>query len=315
MILENILYFLLSAIVLVISATFLVKSLSRIADFLRISEFTAAFIIMAVATSIPELFVGISSALSDVPALSLGNVIGASILDLTLLVGIFVLMGKGIKMENGKIGKDVYFMLIGIILLIGLFVHQQGLSRIDGIILVGFFIMNSIRLLRKRRKYKAKFEENNLRRWQIISSVFIFLVALVALFFSSKYAVTYASLIAIDFQLPEIIIGLFLLSLATVLPELIFGIRAVRMGHKEMAIGDQTGTVLANICLIAGIVAIIKPIEAVFMPFMISAAFLFVSAFIFITFLKSGKKIEVGEGIGLILLYILFMIIEFFAKP
>ena len=61
----NILYFVLSCVILIASGALLVKSLSKISRFLRISEFSAAFIIMAIATSLPELFVGISSALSN----------------------------------------------------------------------------------------------------------------------------------------------------------------------------------------------------------------------------------------------------------
>jgi cation:H+ antiporter len=270
---------------------------------------------MALATSIPELFVGISSALSNVPSISLGNVIGASILNLTLIMGIFILVGGGIKMNNGKVGKDIYYVLFSIILLITLFLIGQSLSRIDGLILLAFFVLNSYRMFQKRRKYEAKLRENNIKRLEIVLNVVIFMIALVALFLSSGYAVKYASLLAIDFQLPEIIIGLFLLSIATTLPELILGVRAIKLGHKEMAIGDQTGTVLANIALIVGIVALISPIKAEFTPFFVSSIFLLISTFIFITFLKSEKELKIGEGIGLILLYVFFMIVQFLMKP
>ena len=88
MVLLNLFYFGLSSIFLILSGVFLVKSLTKIAKFLGISEFSAAFIIMAFASSVPELFVGISSAISGNPGLSLGNVIGANILNLTLISGI-----------------------------------------------------------------------------------------------------------------------------------------------------------------------------------------------------------------------------------
>jgi len=314
MLIENLIYFIISAAALVISATFLVTSLSKIASFLRISEFSAAFIIMAVATSIPELFVGVSSALSGNPALSLGNVIGASILDLTLVIGIIVLVGKGIKIKNGKIGTDIYYVLGSIILLIGLFVIGNSLSRTDGIILVLFFLFNSYRMFKKRKKYRAEFGENRIKKIAVISSVAIFLISIVVLFIASDFAVKYASLIAEELKFPEIVVGLFLLSVATILPELIFGIRAVRMGHEEMAIGDQTGTVIANIALITGVVAIIQPIKAAFTPFIISAIFLLIAAFIFVVFLKSKREISIKEGIWLIFLYVLFVVMEIFLK-
>lgn len=310
----NLLFFILSAIALIISSIFLVKTLGKISSFLKISEFTAAFIIMAVATSIPELFVGISSAISGNPALSLGNVLGASIIDLTLIVGIFVLISKEIKIKKQRIGKDVYFVLASTLLLLILFIIGASLSRLDGGILVSFFIINSIRMIKKRKKYRLEYKEKKSKRGVVVGSVVIFILSLILLFIASKFAVDYASLLAIDLNLPPIIVGLFLLSFATTLPELIFGIQACKTGHESMAIGDQTGTVLANITLILGTVAIIKPITAEFVPFIISGLFLFISAFIFTTLIKSEHKLTLGEGLSLIFIYVLFTILELFTK-
>jgi len=308
--LTNSLYFALSCGILIISGVFLVKSLSKIARFLRISEFSAAFIIMAFATSIPELFVGISSALSNNSALSLGNIIGANILNLTLITGIIILISKKIK-TNQKIGKDAYFMLTGVILIILLYIIGKSLSRIDGVILLGFFFINVYRVFKKRKKYPKKIENGQEQQKKFLS-LLIFIIALIGLFISSNYVVKYASSLAIDLNFPKIIVGLFLLSIATTLPELVFGISASRLKHKEMSMGNQIGTIIANSTLILGIVAIISPIEAVFLPFLISAIFMFISALIFITFLVTGRKFETLEGIGLILLYVLFVMIEFF---
>ncbi len=309
---ENIIYFALSCAVLIVSGVYLVKSLSKIARFLHISEFSAAFIIMAIATSFPELFVGISSGLSGNSALSLGNIIGANILNLTLITGIIILLSREIKTDK-KIGKDGYFMLIGIILIIALFIIGKTLSRLDGVILLCFFFISSYRVLKKRKKYPKKIENGGGVQRKFIY-LLIFLVALVCLFISSNYVVEYASALAIDFKFPQIIIGLFLLSIATTLPELVFGISASRLKHKEMSIGDQIGTIIVNSTLVLGVVAIISPITAVFAPFLISAIFMFIAGFLFLTFLITGRKFETIEGVSLILIYVLFVIIEFFIK-
>ena len=308
---ENIIYFLIAGFVLIISGIYLVKSLSQIARFLKISEFTAAFIIMAFATSIPELFVGISSAIQGNPSLSLGNILGANIIDLTLLTGIFIVMAREIKFKSNKVGKGVYFMLSGIILLIVLYLIGNQLSRIDGAILLSLFAINFYRMFKKREKYKKELK-SEISREKGILNAFIFTGSLLALFLSSKYLVQYSHLLAIDFNVPEIIVGLFLISIATTLPELIFGINAVRMGHKEMAIGDQSGTVFTNICLVLGLVAVIHPITSDIIPFVISGLFMALSATMFVTFIKSGRKLTLYEGVILIMLYLIFIIIQFF---
>jgi len=308
----NLIYFIIAGIVLIISGGFLVSSLSKIARFLRISEFSAAFIIMAIATSLPELFVGISAALSNNSALSLGNVIGANILNLTVVSGIIILLGKEIKTDK-KINRDAYFMLICFFLIIVLYILGNSLSRIDGIILLSFFLINSYRELKKRKQYPKKIKDGQ-EKQKKFKYLLIFLMALIALFISSNYVVKYASAIAIDLNFPQIIVGLFLLSFATTLPELVFGISAGKLKHQQMGIGNQIGSIIANSTLILGIVAIISPIKVVAFQLFISSVFMFIGGFIFLTFSITGKKLEKLEGVSLILIYVLFIIIELFVR-
>jgi cation:H+ antiporter len=175
-----------------------------------------------------------------------------------------------------------------------------------------FFFIISYRVLNKRKKYKKKI--NHAGRKNQFYWLLIFLVSIVALFISANLAVRFATGLATDLNLPQIIIGLFLLSIATTLPELVFGISAATLKHKSMAIGDQVGTIITNTTLIIGIVAIIEPITAEFFSFITAGLFMLFSAFIFLTFLKTGSKFERIEGISLILIYVLFIIFEFFMK-
>jgi len=310
----DLIFFILTSSILIASATFLIISLNKIAHFLRISKFTSAFIIMAFATSAPELFIGISSGLSKTPELSLGNILGSCIIHFTLLAGLFILLGRGIKINNGKIGKDIYFVLFSILLLIILFLIGNSLSRIDGVILLSFFSLSYYRIFKKSKKYKAKLKKRTLKKSEIIIYSFTFIISLGILFVSSYYIVKFASAIAIDLKISNIIVGMFLLSLSTNLPELAFGFKAVKMGYKEMALGDLTGGTLTNIGLVIGIVSLISPITAPLNSFIVASIFLFVSAFIFITFMKSESEFKKIEGVSLILLYSLFMIIEFFIR-
>lgn len=308
--LNNLIYFILAGFLLALSGTFLIKSLRKISHFLRISEFTAAFIILPVATSSPELFVGISSALQGIPQLSLGNIIGGGMIDLILIIGIVILISGGIKM-NKETGKDIHLMLFSIILIIVLYLIGNSLSRIDGIILLSIFIINLFITLEKRKKYKKKLKENKKREYNIILNILIFLIALVVLFFSAIYAVKYASLLASDFNLPKIIVGLFFVSIATTLPEFILGIEAALMHHSKMGIGDLTGGVFMNITLVIGLVAIISPITAEFSPFLISILFLAVAALLLSYFMKTKNELCIKEGIFLILIYVAYVIFEF----
>jgi len=317
MLIANLAFFALSCLVLVLSGTWLVKSLTKIACFLRITEFSAAFIIMAIATSLPELFVGISSALEKNPAFSLGNIIGANIIDLTLLVGIFSMIGRGINIKDSKIKKDAFIMCIILILPVILFLIGNSLSRIDGIFLILVFCLYSYWIIKKGKKQKKELGYSVKKGdiflnvfWDALLTISLFIVCLVVLFFSSNYVVHYANLLAIDLIIPPIMIGLFMISIGTTLPELTFGSRAVLMGHSEMALGDQIGTIIVNSTLIIGITALIFPITANISLFLISGVFMLLVAFLFATFMESGSKLSIREGIALIFLYIFFVILE-----
>ena len=314
MLLANLTYFFASAFVLIISGIFLVKSLTKTSRYLGISEFSAAFIIMAFATSIPELFIGVSSAVNGDPSLSLGNIIGANILNLTIITGIIIISAGKIKLKPKKIHDDLNLMFISIILVIILFIIGRELSRIDGLILFSIFFVHTYQIFKKRKKYLKRKIEGSKRGLSRFYWLLIFMLALVGLFISSNFVVNSASGLAIDLGLPKILIGLFLISIATTLPELVFGISASNLRHKSMAIGDQIGTIVVNSTFILGVVAIIHPITAEFTTFIISAVFMLVSAFIFYTFVKTGNKLEKIEGVSLILIYVLFVIFEFFAK-
>jgi cation:H+ antiporter len=313
MLLENIAMFIVACLILFVSGTFLVRSLHKISNFLRISEFTAAFIIMAFATSVPELFVGISSAIAGNPALSLGNVIGSNLLNLTIITGIICLMGKGIKFKTKKVNYDIYYMFALVLAPIILFIVGNSLSRIDGAILIALFGFNIYRLLKKRKKYR-KVLKVPVYRWAVLLNFSIFIIALVGLFFSAQYAVKYATLLSVELALPPIMLGLFLISFGTTLPELTFGIRAASLGYGEMAIGDQIGTIITNSSLILGIVALIRPITANFAVFLISAMFMIFAAFLLITFIKTNKRIEATEAIALILIYVIFLVIQIYIQ-
>ncbi len=311
MLITNLIVFLIACIVLVTSGSLLVKTLTKIAAFLKMSEFVVGFIIMAFATSIPELFVGVTSALAGKSALALGNVIGANIINLTLVIGIAILLGRGIKIESKKTKTDSLYMVLIAALPMVLMIIGSSLSRIDGIILLAAFALYARRILKQRRLFKKEIEDG-IKKTEIILTTILFVFSLALLFLSARFVVKYATLLSVDLALPPIIVGLFIISIGTTLPELTFGSRAVLAGHSEMALGNLIGSVIVNSTLVLGITAIIFPITANLLLFSVSAIFMVVVAFLFATFVESGDKLYVKEGISLILLYVFFVIIEFY---
>ncbi len=305
----NLAWFAFASVLLIGSAAVVVKSLVVLARFLRMSEFVIAFILMAVSTSFPELFVGINAALTGNASLSLGNVIGSNIVDLTLILGITIVLARGISVRNPFIRTDALWMTGIAALPVALMLVGNGLSRLDGLVLLGVFCWYMLLMMYKRGSFPQPFR-NHISHWVGIVNLLIFVIATFVLYYGAKLVVHYGAALAVDLHLPRIFVGLFFVALGTSLPELAFGTIAVLRRHAQLNVGNVMGSVVVNSTLILGVTALIQPIMADYLLFMTSSLFMIFVCFLFATFVESGRKLSWKEGIVLIFVYVLFLIVE-----
>jgi cation:H+ antiporter len=309
----NLSLFILSCAILLASGSFFIEALTKIASFLKMSKFVVSFIIVGIATSLPEFFVGISSALAKQTSISLGNVIGSNIANLTIILGLPVLLARGIKIESKTTKKDAKYMFLISLLPLILMLIGKSLSRLDGVILIIVFVSYCTWLIKQRKSFQ-KIEESHIGRMEIILHSFLFIIAGILLQLSAKYTVRYATLLSIDIQLPQIFIGLFIIALGTSLPELVVGFQAVKKKHPDVVLGNIMGSVVANSTLVLGITALIFPISLQFFIFITSISFMILTTFLFTVFLESGEKIYVKQGLIMIAMYVIFILVEFYMK-
>lgn len=320
----NLALFVLACVFLVKSSGVLVKHLTRISSYFGLNEFAIGFIIMAISTSIPELFVGITSALEGNTAIALGNVIGSNIANLTIVIGIVVLFTRSMRIRSKIIRRDLVYMLVILIIPVlfmlwpptWLNAAQNGadatIGRFEGFLLIGIFCWYIYLTLKQEKSFHREIHRATKHEARI-GGIFT-LAALSVLFVSAHYVVQYGLRISEQLSVPPILIGIFLLGLGTSLPELSFEIKAAAMHHEEMALGDLIGSVIVNSTLVLGVTAIISPITANFFLFFTSAMWMIVIAFIFLTFAESDGGLNWKEAISLVMLYILFVIVEIYIK-
>ena len=309
-------------IALIKSGFYVVRSLISIAHFLNISEFSAAFILMAIATSLPELGIGVNAALNKAPLISLGNILGANILVLSFVFGLMILIDGNFKIKKHSPAHSSwlnFFLAISPIV----FLFDGELSRLDGLILISLFGVNLARLF----KFKAIFH-NHHRFWPSFVSHFenrpdglkisyffknllIFVVSVGILLFSAYLIVRSVNAVSLRFGLPQMLIGIFAVALGTTLPELSFGIKAALSRHEEMSLGNLLGTVVFNSTWILGIVSLISPIKITEpISFWISAVTMVLVIFLANLFLKSRDSLNRWEGAFLILIYLVFVVVQ-----
>lgn len=309
MILTNVLYFAIALLVLAFSAYLLLRAIEKLALFFRVSEFSLAFILIAVSTSFPELTVGITSAIKGIPSLSFGNVIGANILDLTMALAIPILIAGKLKIETKTEVKDAFYAFLVCILAVSLYIIGNGLSRIDGAILLAIFIIYSKKVMMKKKAKKSK--KSSVAKKEAFVYGIIFLISSLLLVVSAKYVVKYAHLIAIEAGLSDFIIGLLIVAIGTTLPELTVNTISVLTRHYSIAIGDSVGSISANLTLIVGLTALIHPIKGNFATTFGSGAFMIIVVYMFYLLIKDRTELKRVHGLALIFIYAAFLIFQY----
>jgi cation:H+ antiporter len=305
--------FILSFIVLSYAGSLLVRSLTRISELLGLSEYIVAFVLMSIATSIPEFFIGISSVIQKVPGLAMGNILGTNLLTLTLIIGTVAVASNGIKIDS-KISRQNFFLVFFIAFLPILLGTDGIISRGDGILLLISFGIFIWRLLGEKEYFTKRIKEMNFSLASILGTfknLRQFFIGIVLLVLSSFFIVESSKSIVENLNISFLFFGILFVALGTSLPELIFGIKAAFMKHSSMTLGNSLGSIAFNASFILGIIAVISPIKTDFGNdmFMVSF-FLFISFLLFNIFSYSQANISRKEGIVLLLLYIVFLFFQ-----
>lgn len=306
---------------LLIKATkILIFNLRKLSQSSRIGEFALTSFIMALATTLPELFVGITSALRNSPALSLGNVIGSNIVDLSLVIGGAAFIGGGLTVGGIFLKRDVFYaFLAGAAPMILLF--DRDLSRIDGLILIVLYGFYNFSVLVEGRKQinsqDSKKKElpahpknyHNSKGFQELALIFL---SAAVLLFASDMVVRSALKLASILGLPILVVGLLLVAIGTSLPELFFQASAARKHLPQMVFGNLLGSVVSNGTLIIGITALISPFRVTAYADYLLATMSYVFIFgLFYLFIRTKKRLERWEGALLILYFFVFACLEF----
>lgn len=314
----HILLVIFSALLLFRAANWLIQGITKVAQYLRWSEFVIAFFVIAIGGSLPNLFVGLSSVAHGIPQLSFGDVVGNSVVDLTLIVAVAVFVGSDL-LAKGKLVQTSAFLAISIALLPLLLILDGELGRGDGIALIIVFFGYAAWMFSKRKYYQQTYGENHkaplLQFRNFLVGFFQIILGGALLLFAAEGIVRSADFFANEFSLPIALIGILGLGLTSALPELYFAIAAARQKKSWMILGELTGSVIILTTLVLGIVAVLKPIVIEdFSPFAFARFFMILAALFFLIFIRTGRKVTKKEAVILIFLYLVFVAVELFTK-
>ena len=95
----------------------------------------------------------------------------------------------------------------------------------------------------------------------MLTQILFLLIGFTLLILGANFLVKGASNIAKTYNIPEILIGLTIVSIGTTLPELVVSIVSATAGNADIVLGNVIGSNLCNLLLILGIVTMLKPIK------------------------------------------------------
>ena len=262
----SILLILLGFVFLIKGADFLVDGARDIALKFHIPEIIIGLTIVSIGTSMPELFVSISSALSGYSDMAIGNAIGSNLCNVFLILGLSAII-RPIKFQRET--RLIEAPLCMAITIIFAYICNSDLmiSRKEAFILIGLFILfiiYTIVMSFEGKKFDKEDDNDEIiaskNNIPIIRSIINIIIGMVALKIGGDLTVNNAVIVAEKLNISEKIISLTILALGTSLPELVTSATAAFKGDSDIAVGNIIGSNIFNMLLIIGVSSFIKPI-------------------------------------------------------
>lgn len=258
---------------LVKGADFFVDGAAGIAGKCRISPLVIGLTVVAFGTSMPELAVSVTSAATGSADLSIGNVVGSNIANILLILGVSALICK-LPVRRSSLVLDIPVLLLASALLIGLGVWGNALEWWDGLIFLAVFAAYMVVLLKNARKgvqtapaeaekppatrLGTRYRELKARTWFLVILTLLGLGMVVG---GGTLLVEGAKYVARAAGMSERVIGLTVVAVGTSLPELVTSVVAAAKKQTDIAVGNIIGSNIFNILFIAGVSALVAPLE------------------------------------------------------
>ncbi|MBQ3324035.1 MAG: calcium/sodium antiporter [Muribaculaceae bacterium] len=266
------LLFFLGLGLLLLGANYLVDSSVAIAQRAKISNFIIGLTIVGIGTSAPELFVSIQSALTGHGDIAMGNVLGSNIANVFLIMGVTAtILPFEINREQSR--RDIP---IGIIVALLVFllandaiipgITENSMSRIDGIMLLVFFVIYmAVVILKKGEKPKEAIAEADEETKSSLAGKNVWLLwgiaaaSLAALLWGGQMFLNSAQNLAKAWGMSEAVISITIVAVGTSLPELITAVIAACKKNPQLALGNVIGSNVFNMLMILGVASCIDP--------------------------------------------------------
>src|SRR3990167_2862971 len=304
---ENLLIFAFSLFLVTKGATFATRYAARLAESFRLSKYTIGFIVVAVISILPEMFIALNAAGEGVPEFGLSVLFGSNVADLTLLfAAVIFLAGRGIKIESKILKNNTgYPFLLLLPLVLGL---DGYLSRLEGAALV---ITGAVFYYIAFKNGHTALTPARRDTGGRLKNLLLLLCGMATLLLGAHFTVTSATDLASILKVSPILIGMLVVGLGTTLPEFFFALKSAKKNNDDLAVGDILGTVLADATVVVGLLALASPFAFPTKIIYVTGVFMVGAAVALFRFMRSGRALTKKEGYMLFVFWLMFVLVEF----
>lgn len=304
--------FLLGLALLALGGDSVVKGAAGLARHFGASPFVAGLVLVAFATSLPEIAVNLHAILRGQQGLALGNAVGSNIVNFGLTLGAAALAAP-ILVRWRALNPMLLVLIAGTVAVIVMGLDGV-LSRLEGVVLLLAFVATvAYAMLRSPQETPALQEEiagfartgSDLRL-----NLLRFAVAAALLYFGSRLVVVNAPIMGAAMGMTMLLTGLIPVAIGTALPEVAAAVFAARRGQGDMVIGHVIGSSVFNLLVIVGGMAAFNalPLPASFVRFELPAAL--VLALMLVPMVRGDLNISRREGGVLVAAFVGWLALE-----
>lgn len=315
MILLRVVVYFFMFFVLWLGSGLIISAVEKASKVLKISTFALSFFVLGLLTSIPEIAVGVTSVVENDPRIFVGNLLGGVIVIFLLIIPVLAILGNGINLNHRMDKKGLLAAMI-VSVAPALLVADKRVGMFEAVLMILLYI-STLYIVQRKQSLVEKIEtiQTSLKTdgRTHIQNILKILVGLVIVFFGSEYIVKETLAFSEIIKVSPFLLSILVLSIGTNLPELFLAVRGIRKNKKDVAFGDYIGSASANTLIFGGLVFMNGGTVTLTNNFMQSLIFIIIALTCFYFFARSKSTISRKEGIVLVLIYICFVALEFWA--
>lgn len=313
MVIINLLLYAVSFLWIWIGSGLIVSSAAKFSKKLRLSAFAFSFVFLGFLTSIPEFSVGLQAVADRNAEIFVGNLLGGVLVLFLFVIPLLAIFGNGISLKH-ELDHKTLIATLGVILSPSLMMLDQKVTIYEGLVLIALYLVLLYIVQRKNGIFDAKNEDLlNLKAYSYRDIIKI-LTGIGIVFAASSIIVDKTLFFASVLNIHPFYISLIIVALGTDLPELSLAVRSVVSGKKEIAMGDYIGAAAISTFLFGVFTLLHKGEVLTISNFFVTFIFTVIALTMFYIFFRTKNYISKNQGFLLLIIYIIFVFLEFSQK-